>query len=174
MAEPVRLNPNQFLSHGRRKVPNRVYAWVIQSVCGWGEDDCAIMSFLISFCQADGQACSVGLVLEGCLLLPGMAGWAQRQIPCLSRVSQEKTPGQNPELRGHWQKEMRCYRESWKMGRQRDRGRKRLDYEAVHCWAKNQALFSKRSGSRMVFFGGVMVYLNPLNNLKLAMLEHYL
>lgn len=56
MAEPVRLNPNQFLSDGRRKVPNRVYARLTQSACGWGEDDCAIMSSLISFRQADRQA----------------------------------------------------------------------------------------------------------------------
>lgn len=56
MAEPVRLNPNQFLSDGRRKVPNRVYAGLIQSACGWGEDDCAIMSSLISFRQAGRRA----------------------------------------------------------------------------------------------------------------------
>lgn len=78
MAEPVRLNPNQFLSDGHRKVPNRVYARLIQSACGRGEDDCAIMSSLISFLragrQADGQACSVGLVLEGCPLPPGTEG----------------------------------------------------------------------------------------------------
>lgn len=55
VAEPVRLNPNQFLSDGHRKVPNRVYAQLIQSACGWGEDVCAIMSSLISFRKAGRQ-----------------------------------------------------------------------------------------------------------------------
>lgn len=54
VAGPVSLNPNQFLSDGLRKVPNWVYAWLIQSASGWGEDDCAIKSSLISFHQADG------------------------------------------------------------------------------------------------------------------------
>lgn len=96
VAEPVRLNPNQFLSNGRRKVPNRVYAQLIQSACGWGKDDCAIMSSLISFHQADRQACSAGLILEGCPLPPGMAGYAQRQIPWLSKGFTGENTGPKP------------------------------------------------------------------------------
>ena len=110
VAEPVRLNPNQFLSDGHRKEPNRVYPRLIQSACGRREDDCAIMSSQISFLQAgrqtDGQACSVGWVLEGCPLLPAMEEVAQRQISCLSKVSREKTPGQNPGLEGQGEIEM--------------------------------------------------------------------
>lgn len=34
VAELVRLNPNQYLSNGLRKVPNQVYAQLIQSACG--------------------------------------------------------------------------------------------------------------------------------------------
>lgn len=55
-AESFRLNPNQFLSSGHRKEPNRVSALLIQSACGWREYDCAIMSSLISFSRADRQA----------------------------------------------------------------------------------------------------------------------
>lgn len=71
VAEPVRLNPNQFLSYGRRKVPNRVYAWLIQSACGWGEDDSAIMSSLISFLQAGRQTGR-----------PAWWGWCWRDAHC--------------------------------------------------------------------------------------------
>lgn len=75
MAEPVRLNPNQFLSYGRRKVPNRVYAWLIQSACGWGEDDSAIMSSLISFIQAGRQAGLLGGVGAGGMPTATRHGW---------------------------------------------------------------------------------------------------
>lgn len=60
MAEPFRLNPNQFLSNGRRKVPNRVYAQLIQSACGWGEDDCAII--FPNFISPGRQAGGAGLL----------------------------------------------------------------------------------------------------------------
>ena len=66
MAEPVRLNPNQYLSNGLRKEPNQVYSQLIQSA--WGAFSRQAGR------QADGQACSVGLVLEGCPVPPGMVG----------------------------------------------------------------------------------------------------
>lgn len=75
VAEPVRLNPNQFLSYGHRKVPNRVYAWLIQSACGWGEDDSAIMSSLISFLQAGRQAGLLGVVGVGGMPTATRHGW---------------------------------------------------------------------------------------------------
>lgn len=71
VAEPVRLNPNQFLSNGRRKVPNRIYARLIQSACGWGKDDCAIMSSLILFRQTGRQTGR-----------PAQWGWSWRDAHC--------------------------------------------------------------------------------------------
>lgn len=86
VAEPVRLNPNQFLSSGRTKAPNRVYALLMQSACRWGGDDCAIMSSLISFSQADEQGCLVGFVLEGCPQPHGRNECDHCQMPGLSEV----------------------------------------------------------------------------------------
>lgn len=120
VAQPVRLNPNQFLSNGRRKVPNRVYARLIQSACGWGKDDCAIMSSLISFRQAGRQTGR-----------PAQWGWSWRDAHChqawldelsakyhgCQRVSVVKTPGQNPGLER--QKERNVLRQ--RVGRQENK-----------------------------------------------------
>lgn len=111
VAEPVRLNPNQFLSNGRRKVPNRVYARLMQSACGWGKDDCAIMSSLISFRQAGrqtGRPAQRGWSWRDAHLPPGTAGWAQRQIPSLSKgFIEENTGPEPPGLKGREGKDMR-------------------------------------------------------------------
>lgn len=128
--------------------------------------------------QADGQAFLVGLVPEGCPLPPGKEGWAQCQIPCLSRVSQEKTPGQNHGLRDRgrleWGEAERIER------KQRDRITEKfmMDYEAVHYSAKNlnssvRVLVPNLSSLEGLWCTQIDSVFK-FNNIKLATLEGYL
>lgn len=109
---PVRLNLNQFLSNGYRKAPNRVYAQLIQSACGWGKDDCAIMSFLILFHQAGRQAgrwvallCGVHL---GRMPTATRHGWMSSAPNTVAvKGFHRRNTGLKPGLERQGQKEMR-------------------------------------------------------------------
>lgn len=143
VAEPVRLNPNQFLSNGRRKVPNRVYARLMQSACGWGKDDCAIMSSLISFRQAGrqtGRPAQRGWSWRDAHSPPGTAGWAQCQIPSLSKgFIGENTGPEPPGLKGREGKDMR-------RDRKLDGGKTRgtISAEVILEWKKKPIMVANR------------------------------